>query len=471
VGNLVVVGAGICGLGTALLLARDGHRVTVLEKDSAPVPESLDECWEGWVRKGVAQFRQPHNFMPGLRAILEADLPDVQDDLIKAGACRFDMLNPIPPRLRDSPSQPIDDKLWTWTCRRPTGEWVFLKAAERDPHIEVRRGTAVESLVTGTPARDGTPHVGGVRTAGGEEIQADLVIDATGRGSRAPEWLRTAGVSVPPDQAVDCNFTYLTRHFTGDEPERAAPPLTEMGSISILTLMADRDTWSVTVFISSRDRELKGLRNAAAWTKVVRACPLHAHWLEGDPISDVLPMSGVVDRYRRFAGEAGPPVSGIVTVADAWACTNPSAGRGITVGMLHARLLRDSIRRFEDDPWKLVADFDERTEVEIRPWYGEQIAVDRARFAAMEACRTGEAPAAPSDPLTRDVTLLRKAMFGDGALFRLGLEYIATLATAQEIMNRPGVRRRFEEAAVELRKNGPPPMPGPSREQLIELVA
>jgi hypothetical protein len=67
--------------------------------------------------------------------------------------------------------------------------------------------------------------------------------------------------------------------------------------------------------------------------------------------------------------------------------------------------------------------------------------------------------------------LLRKAMFGDGALFRLGLEYIATLATAQEIMNRPGVRRRFEEAAVELRKNGPPPMPGPSREQLIELVA
>ncbi|HET8750621.1 MAG TPA: hypothetical protein VFM42_07755, partial [Sphingomicrobium sp.] len=112
-----------------MLLARDGHQVTILEKDRGEPPATIDECWDGWVRKGVAQFRQPHNFMPRLRLILEVDLPDVQADLIKAGASRFDMLNPIPARFRDTGPQAIDDQLWTWTCRRPTGEWVFLKAA------------------------------------------------------------------------------------------------------------------------------------------------------------------------------------------------------------------------------------------------------------------------------------------------------------------------------------------------------
>ena len=58
--RIVVLGAGICGLASALLLARDGHDVTVLERDPAPVPDSPDDAWEQWERRGVAQFRQAH---------------------------------------------------------------------------------------------------------------------------------------------------------------------------------------------------------------------------------------------------------------------------------------------------------------------------------------------------------------------------------------------------------------------------
>src|SRR6187399_849282 len=86
--KVLVLGAGICGLGTALLLARDGHEVTLIDRDADPVPESLQAAWEHWDRKGVAQFRQPHNFMPGLREILETDLPDLQESLAAAGAGR-----------------------------------------------------------------------------------------------------------------------------------------------------------------------------------------------------------------------------------------------------------------------------------------------------------------------------------------------------------------------------------------------
>ena len=96
--DVLIIGAGICGLGTALLLARDGHTVTVIERDPAPLPTSPQAAWDEWERKGVAQFRQPHNFMPGMRLLLEAELPDVQEALFRAGASRLDFVQPLPPR-------------------------------------------------------------------------------------------------------------------------------------------------------------------------------------------------------------------------------------------------------------------------------------------------------------------------------------------------------------------------------------
>jgi 2-polyprenyl-6-methoxyphenol hydroxylase-like FAD-dependent oxidoreductase len=52
------MGGGVCGLATGLMLARDGHDVTVLERDPAPVPETLEDAWDLWERGGVSQFRQ-----------------------------------------------------------------------------------------------------------------------------------------------------------------------------------------------------------------------------------------------------------------------------------------------------------------------------------------------------------------------------------------------------------------------------
>ena len=147
--KVLVLGAGICGLGTALLLGRDGHEVTVIDRDADPVPESPQAAWERWDRKGVAQFRQPHNFMPGLREILESDLPDVQESLAAAGASKFDLLHPLPPALADKSPRPIDDKLWTLTARRPVGEWVFAKAVETTPAVTIRRGAQATQLLTG----------------------------------------------------------------------------------------------------------------------------------------------------------------------------------------------------------------------------------------------------------------------------------------------------------------------------------
>ena len=468
--NVVIVGAGICGLGTALLLARDGHDVTVVERDPAPVPDAPQAAWNEWTRKGVLQFRQPHNFMPGLRLLLDAEMPDINGALERAGASRFDLVNPLPPTLRDRSPRPIDDKLWTWTARRPVGEWLFATIADREPRLTVRRGVQIKELIAGASAVDGIPHVAGLRTTSGEELKADLVVDATGRQSRSSAWLMAIGARAPYEEEEDSGFTYYTRYFAGTQPSRRGPALTPIGSMSLLTLPGDNGVWSVTVFIAAGDQVLKSLRHEDQWTKAVQACPFHAHWLDGEPITDVLPMSGIVDRYRRFVVDGKPVATGFVAVADAWACTNPSAGRGLTVGFLHALRLRDVLREAASAPYALVEQFDRKTEAEITPWYRAQIAVDRARFADMAAAREGQPVSPRQDDVARGVAELMSTLAIDSDLFRAALEYVGTVTPIQQILKRPEVVERLQ-AAREVLKNAPPPPPmGPSRQQLLAML-
>lgn len=64
-GKIVVCGAGIIGLSVAIMLAQDGHQVSVVEADPDGPPTVPAESWALWNRKGVAQFRQPHNVLRG----------------------------------------------------------------------------------------------------------------------------------------------------------------------------------------------------------------------------------------------------------------------------------------------------------------------------------------------------------------------------------------------------------------------
>ena len=73
--EIVVIGGGIAGLSSAMLLARDGHHVTLLERDPAPPPEPT-EAWAEWERRGVNQFRLPHYFLARFREVAEPELPD-----------------------------------------------------------------------------------------------------------------------------------------------------------------------------------------------------------------------------------------------------------------------------------------------------------------------------------------------------------------------------------------------------------
>src|ERR687895_2722407 len=83
--SIIVCGGGIVGLCSAMMLARDGHQVTVLESDADPAPETPRRAWESWTRRGVAQFRQPHSLFARSRRVLDTELPGLTHPLGAAG--------------------------------------------------------------------------------------------------------------------------------------------------------------------------------------------------------------------------------------------------------------------------------------------------------------------------------------------------------------------------------------------------
>ena len=209
--KVIVLGGGLSGLASGLMLARDDHDVTVLERDPSPVPDTPECAWESWERHGVVQFRQAHYLQPRGRQVLEAELPDVRDALAAAGAARIDWARMLPPSITDREPRPGDERLVTLTARRPTLEYVFARAAEAQSGLSVRRGVSAARLET--RERAGAVHVTGVRTDAGDVVSADLVVDAMGRRSRLPALVREAGGPEVAEEAEDSGFIYYTRFF------------------------------------------------------------------------------------------------------------------------------------------------------------------------------------------------------------------------------------------------------------------
>jgi len=468
--RIVIIGAGVVGLGTAMLLAGDGHQVTVLERDPISPPEPV-EAWERWQRPGLNQFRLPHFFLAGFRSVVDAELPEVSGALRAAGALRLNVIGDAPREMtggwRDG-----DDCYELLTGRRPVVEAVIATQAAATRGVEVRRGTAVTGMVSGASALPGVPHVTGVRTKDGESIPADLVVDMSGRRSALPGWLSEIGARDPAEELEDSGFVYYGRHFRsvdGSVPPAIGPNVMDWGTITSLTLPADNGTWAIALVTSSKDTALRPLRETGRWEAVVRGLPLVAHWLDGTPIEDgVQVMAHLEDRYRGFVADGRPVATGVVAVADSWACSNPANGRGASIGMLHAVTLRDQLREVGlDDPAAFAEAFHTATARTVEPWYRATLATDRYRLAEIESGVRG-GTYDPQDSQYQLGKALGAAAGQDPDCLRAYLDIWLVLRTPGEVFGRPGLRDKILQLGSGWRDVEPL---GPSREQLLALAS
>ena len=380
--RVVIAGGGFAGLAGALFLARRGHVVTVVERDGAPPHGTAFDDADQWRHPGAPQARQSHALLGRARRVLVEETPDVVAALLKRG-------------VREIPvvvgAGALDER-WLLS-RRLVAEAELRRIVAREAGVTFLSNDAVVGVKVS--AAGIAPVVTGVHLRSGTYVDADLVVDASGRRSALPEWFAEAGLRAPIEERQDCGFFYLTRFYAvkpGCEiPVSRIPASVALDYATVLALGADNDTFSLTVTLSVDDPYRRRLRDPACFEAFVRAVPHSAPWIAvGVPISDISMMSRIENRRRRVTTSDGPMVGGIVAIGDAALHTNPTLGRGISMGLMHAQQLAKVAHLAADDPVGFVESFSAWTDDHLGVWYDTQVAADATTLDRLAAGIRGE---------------------------------------------------------------------------------
>jgi flavin-dependent dehydrogenase len=431
----VIVGAGPTGLYTAIALARRGHEVTVIDRDPGP---GGDQWWD---RKGVMQFHHPHHFRQQVVDVLRDEMPEVQAGLLAAGA--------KPATVPGQPGLPGG-----LHCRRQTFERVLRSAAEAEPRVRLRTAHADEVCRERGRAT-------GVR-AGGHRVDADLVVDASGRAGRLTRALRA------PAEGGDCGISYVSRQYrllagVGDGPFNApfGVMLVYPGYLAAALLHEDRVV-SVLIARASTDRRLVMLRTGAAFEAAVRAIPALAEWVgpgRARPITPVLPGGRLYNGYRGQLNDAGQvALHGLIYAGDSVCTTNPAAGRGVATSLLQAQHLIRLLGDHGRDLTSCSLAFDQWCARHIKPWFDDHVRWDTDLIRRWSGQDVDLTRPLPSD-------LIIAAAAADPELMNVTGPFLAMLTL-------PGSLDAIQARAREIYAGGwRPPIPdGPSREELASLV-
>ncbi len=481
--HVLIVGGGVSGLGSALVLARQGHRVTVVERDDTPMPATADEAFD-WDRRGAPQVRHSHAFLARLVGLLRRDYADVYAELLAQGATEMRFGDDLPPTITDFQRLPDDDELVMLACRRTTFEWVLRRAAVAEGRVTFRTGVGVDGLLA-TTAPHAVPHVTGVRLADGATIEADLTVVAAGRRSALSEWLAAIGAGTVAEEVDDTGIVYFSRFYRlrdgHDYPPRTGPIGGDLGYLKYGVFVGDNRTFSVTLATPTADDELrKMLADPAVFDECARQLVATAPWLDGraDPITEqVHVMAGLLNRWRDHVVDGVPVATGVLPVGDAVLCTNPLYGRGCSTAFWSAHLMADAVAHHTDDPTAMALAYDASLRAEIFPWYRSGVDQDAEARRVAAALLAGEDPDGDSaDPRTFTRSVFRDGLLpavrSDAVVLRAFFRGLNLLSTPDALLADADVGARVL-AAWQDRDNRPPePSLGPKhRADLLASLA
>ncbi|URN01089.1 FAD-dependent monooxygenase [Actinomadura madurae] len=343
--HVAVTGGGIAGLTAAIALAGHARRVTVVERDAL--------AGDPGFRPGVPQSRHLHSLMGAGQRALDELLPGFTDELYAAGAVPLRTpydhvwLSPAGWCHRFAPSRTVP------SASRELVEWVVRRRAESLPGIRIRDRLEVTGLRADGAGITG---VAVVRRDGGatEEIAADLVVDTSGRRSRAPEWLASLGCDDAETTLVDSRAGYASRYYAmpadfGDawrvisiQPGPSQP----LRGGALVPVEGGR--WLVSLYGYLDDHPPTDEEGFLAFAASLRHPVLYETIRDAEPLGPIHGFRHMANERRHYEALAAWP-QGLLVVGDATCALNPVYAQGMSVAAMSAHRLRDLLHEGVDD--------------------------------------------------------------------------------------------------------------------------
>ena len=340
--HAVVVGAGVGGLLSAAALAPRFERVTIIERDPLPADAAH--------RPGVPQGEQMHVLLAIGQDAFEDLLPGIGAAWADAGAAWFDSTRDVASFSSSGWTARGPSEAWTYGIRRLVLESSVRERVRAIPNVAIVHGT-----VTGLRAAGDGSRVAGVTVRGADlsAIEADFVVDASGRTSHAVRWITALGYEPPAAQEIVSDIVYSTAvvRLTADALRAdivgvLAPPTPLNPRGAVLLPCGDGQHQIVALAQNAsrapadRDEFLAQLDGAT--TPVVADAARRAEFL-----SDPKPFKIRGTRRTRWEDMPSRP-EGFVALGDAVLALNPIYGQGMSVAAVEALLMRDIVASSDD---------------------------------------------------------------------------------------------------------------------------
>jgi 2-polyprenyl-6-methoxyphenol hydroxylase-like FAD-dependent oxidoreductase len=480
--SVVVIGAGIAGLCTALALGPTGRTITLLERDGAPPSGDPDEAFRDWRRQGVGHLRQSHAFLARLRTLIKADHPTLLDELLALGVRELPFEGMLSEMQRETYAPLASDaELTIITSRRTTLELVMRRYVETLPNVTIRSGAFVRRLLT-AKATDGVIDVLGVATDQ-EELRADIVIDASGKIGSTIDQLIAEGGAVH-EESESAGILYFTRHYRlkpgMSEPPRIGnpPPNGDLGFLKFGVFPGDNGCFSITMCTPEIEYEMrKAIVDPDIFHAMTLMLPGLRVWTDeerAEPTSKVFGMGDLHSRWRDMAVGETPAARGYFALGDTLIRTNPLYGRGCSFAAVSAYLLRDVLAG-DADPTARALAYPKRIRTELRPYYTTMRAQDRGAIKRAKQALT------PGYKQSRRAKLLQSfledgvavAMRYDVGLLRQAMRGFHMLEHPNKWLGRPQNMARilyFWSRGKKRNARAYPPKPGPEREAMMRKL-
>ncbi|HWA04384.1 MAG TPA: hypothetical protein VG819_12755 [Rhizomicrobium sp.] len=384
--SVLVAGCGIAGLGAALALADGARRITLVDRDPPAPQGSAEEAFARWRRRGATQLRHSHVFLGRLTTLIGKRYPLLLRELLESGARIFTFEDGLPPTLRSRYVHRADDsELSILFSRRTTLELVMRRHAGRLPGVSFIDNAGVRGVVAtrGAGAPVAVEGLKVERDGGIEELRADVVVDASGRNSAFPDWLRAEGAAIAEEESP-AGILYFTRHYRlrdgAQEPVRdGTPGAGDLGYIKFGVFPADNRHFSVTLAVPEIESALRvAIVKPEIFDAACAAIPGCARWTDpvrSEPASPVYAMGNLKSQWRRYIANGVPQVLNFFAIGDAAVRTNPLYGRGCSAGIVHAHILRETLD-VSGNPRTRALIFEAETVKALRPFYDSMVRQD-----------------------------------------------------------------------------------------------